>query len=151
MATQEPNNTLGRTTPRRPVFSWLVFFSSAAVVAFLAVELVYSVPAMKRLFQEWKLKLPAPTELLLELSDAFIAGGWIVFAAIPIILGFLAPRLSRTRKLRSPEDYARTINRLIATMIVGLSVLGMTVVVHIAMDLPMRALIEGISGNAAGR
>jgi len=35
----------------------------------------------------------------------------------------------------------------VATMIVGLAVMGIIVIFHVAMEMPMTTLIEGISGR----
>jgi type II secretory pathway component PulF len=128
-----------------------VFITSSLILGFLAFELLFSVQPMKFLFMDFHLKLPAATQFLLDVSDLFASGGWVIFILLPLVLGFLIPRLTRGQKIRTPEDYARILNRLIATMIVGLSILAIIVVFHVAMGLPMTTLIEGISGNQSGR
>ena len=132
--------------PRRR-FSWLAFFTSAAILGFLAFELVFSVRPMREVFIDFKLRLPAPTQIVLTTDDLFRSGGWVAFVAAPVLIGVLAPQLNKSNRVRTSEDYARILNRLIAAMIVGLSIMAIIVLLHVAMNLPMTNLIEGISGR----
>jgi hypothetical protein len=147
-----PDKASQTTLLRHPIsFSWIVFITSGAILGFLAFELLFTVPPMKLIFMDFHLRLPAATQLLLDMSDMFASGGWIAFVVVPIILGFLIPRLTQRQKVRTPEDYARILNRLIATMVIGLSIMAIIVVLQVAMGLPMTRLIEGISSSQAGR
>lgn len=135
--------------PRR--FSWLTFFASAAILLFVALVLGTYVPAMKVMFHDFHLELPAGTKILLEMSDLFFAGGWIAVIIVPVGLGFLAAWLSSRRPERSPADLARILDRCIAAMVAGLTILGIIIVTHILIWLPMVRLMQAMSPSPSGR
>jgi hypothetical protein len=134
----------------RTRFSWLAFFSATVVLGFLSLELAFYAPRMAAVFDDFHMRLPAATQAFLNLSDLFLRGGWIAFVLMPIGLGFLWPRLTAGPKIRSPEDYARILNRLIAASVTVLAILALLIITYIIMSLPMLSLIEGIS-NRHGR
>lgn len=136
---------------KRRRFSWLTFFASAAILLFVALILGKYVPAMRLLFRDFHMELPAATRVLLELSNLFLSGGWAAVIVVPVGLGFLMPWLSSRQAARTAADYARILDRLIAAMIVGLTILAMIIVTYIAMILPMFSLIEGMTSNASRR
>jgi hypothetical protein len=140
-----------QTSRKPPRFSWLTFFASAAILLFIAVVLGTYVPAMKLMFRDFHLELPAGTRILLELSDLFIAGGWTVVIVVPVGLGFLAAWLSSRRPERSAADLARTLDRCIAAMVAGRTILGIIVITHILIWLPMVRLMQAMSPSPSGQ
>ncbi len=112
-------------------FSWLALICSAFIVGFTALILIYVVPAMEPVFMDFKIELPWPTRVFLALSRLFVDGGWIVACLLPPALGFLLPVLQRRRSAWDAADYARAYNRMLGTMIVVVSILGLIVVTYI--------------------
>lgn len=64
--------------------SALFYPISIIVVAFIitAVIMIFVIPAFKELFQGFGANLPAPTLLLMAISDAFVAYWWAIFGGI---------------------------------------------------------------------
>lgn len=64
--------------------SALIYPISIIVVAFVitAVIMIFVVPAFKELFSSFGADLPAPTLLVMAISDAFVAYWWLIFSII---------------------------------------------------------------------
>lgn len=64
--------------------SALFYPVSIIVVAFVivAVIMIFVIPAFKELFSSFGAELPAPTMMLMELSDIFVAWWWAIFSVI---------------------------------------------------------------------
>jgi type IV pilus assembly protein PilC len=64
--------------------SALVYPISIIVVAFLitAIIMIFVIPAFKELFEGFGARLPAPTLLLMAISDTFVKYWWAIFGGI---------------------------------------------------------------------
>lgn len=64
--------------------SALFYPVSIIVVAFVivAVIMIFVIPAFKELFSSFGAELPAPTMMLMELSDIFVAWWWAIFSIV---------------------------------------------------------------------
>jgi len=64
--------------------SALFYPVSIIVVAFLitAVIMIFVIPAFKELFEGFGAKLPAPTMVLMNISDAFVTYWYLIFGGI---------------------------------------------------------------------
>jgi hypothetical protein len=148
----EPIPTLSyRTQPDLPRsrFSWLVFLTSGIIVCLVAFLLAVFFTKIKPIFADFKLELPAPTKFVLRLSEWFTGWGWIVAAGIPPALGFLAPRLAPRRVGFDIADYARLVDRMIAAMIIMLSIMTLLVITIVLILLPFFAMVEGITAQTS--
>jgi hypothetical protein len=80
--------------PARRRFSVPIFVISAVPTWGLAAMLVFVAPWFKQLYIGFKLKLPAPTQLLLEISDfANNQFGWVALVLLPFALALIVHRL----------------------------------------------------------
>jgi type IV pilus assembly protein PilC len=82
------------------------------VVAFLitAVIMIFVIPAFKELFSNFGADLPAPTVLVMTLSDLFVKYWWLIFGTIGGGLWFFFYTWKRSAKMQAAMD--RTMLRL---------------------------------------
>lgn len=76
---KEKAQTLKRKIIGAMVYPIVVILVAVAILSFI---LIYIIPKFKKIFQDFGMKLPAITELLLDISD-FVKDNWYVF---PLIL-----------------------------------------------------------------
>ena len=113
-----------------------VFIAAASCLVLLIVLVPLSqVTRFKRVFGAFKLKLPAPTRLVMQAADALTdikAHYWIWL--LPFVLPLLLARFSPIAR-----------NRIL--VLAGLLAALIAVMVTMATFLPMVALIDGITGS----
>src|SRR5688500_18783317 len=63
-------------------------------VAIVSMIMIVVIPKFKKIFDDFKLKLPAPTQLLINISDFMANNGWMYVLATPFVI-MLAWRLIR--------------------------------------------------------
>ncbi|MDB5297336.1 MAG: type secretion system protein [Phycisphaerales bacterium] len=54
-------------------------------VGIVSMIMIVVIPKFKKIFEDFKLKLPAPTEILIAMSDFMAGGGWMYIIAAPIV------------------------------------------------------------------
>jgi hypothetical protein len=121
---------------RRLTLGDFVFYAATTFLfeALLATPALLIHP-MKRVFEDFKLELPRPTEMVIHFYD--LLGGTYVFywgAALPFALPFLVGQMRRDVRGRL---------LLLVVLLAGLVVL----LAVVAMILPLYALIDGITGS----
>ncbi len=86
--------------------SALMYPISIIVVAFVitAVIMIFVVPAFKDLFSSFGADLPAPTLMVMALSDFFVSYWWAIFGAIGFGLWFFFYTWKRSEKMQSTMD-----------------------------------------------
>lgn len=86
--------------------SALVYPISILVVAFVitAVIMIFVIPAFKTLFQGFGADLPAPTLVVMAISDFFVSYWWAIFGSIGGGLWFFFYTWKRSEKLQSTMD-----------------------------------------------
>ncbi|MFV1922386.1 MAG: type II secretion system F family protein [Methylotenera sp.] len=86
--------------------SALMYPISIIVVAFVitAVIMIFVVPAFKELFSSFGADLPAPTLMVMALSDFFVSYWWAIFGAIGFGLWFFFYTWKRSEKMQSTMD-----------------------------------------------
>ena len=86
--------------------SALMYPTSIIVVAFVitAVIMIFVVPAFKELFSSFGADLPAPTLMVMALSDFFVSYWWAIFGAIGFGLWFFFYTWKRSEKMQSTMD-----------------------------------------------
>lgn len=86
--------------------SALFYPISIIVVAFLitAVIMIFVIPAFKELFEGFGAKLPAPTVLLMDISDAFVKYWYLIFGGIGGSLYAFFYFWKRSKKMQDTMD-----------------------------------------------
>jgi type IV pilus assembly protein PilC len=86
--------------------SALFYPVSIIVVAFVitAVIMIFVIPAFKDLFSSFGADLPAPTLLVMAMSDFFVQWWWVIFGGIGGGIYFLLQAWKRSRKVQMFMD-----------------------------------------------
>jgi len=86
--------------------SALFYPVSIIVVAFVitAVIMIFVIPAFKQLFDGFGADLPAPTLLVMAMSDFFVAYWWAIFGSIGGSIWFFFYTWKRSEKMQSTMD-----------------------------------------------
>jgi type IV pilus assembly protein PilC len=86
--------------------SALMYPISIIIVAFVitAVIMIFVVPAFKDLFSSFGADLPAPTLVVMAISDFFVSYWWAIFTAIGGGLWFFFYTWKRSEKMQSTMD-----------------------------------------------
>jgi type IV pilus assembly protein PilC len=86
--------------------SALMYPISVVVVAFVvvAVIMIFVVPAFKQVFSSFGADLPAPTLLVIGMSEFFVAWWWLIFGGIGGGLYFFFQAWQRNRKMQQYMD-----------------------------------------------
>jgi len=88
------------------VKSALIYPTSIIVVAFIitAVIMIFVVPAFKDLFSSFGADLPAPTLVVMGISDFFVSYWWAIFGAIGGGIWFFMYTWKRSEKMQETMD-----------------------------------------------
>jgi type IV pilus assembly protein PilC len=86
--------------------SALFYPISILVVAFIitAVIMIFVIPAFKDLFSNFGADLPAPTQVVIALSDFFVEYWWAIFGTIGFSVWFFFYTWKRSEKMQSTMD-----------------------------------------------
>src|SRR5690606_14367319 len=86
--------------------SALFYPVSILVVAFVitAVIMIFVIPAFKELFSSFGADLPAPTLIVMQISDYFVSYWWAIFGSIAGGLWFFFYTWKRSEKMQSTMD-----------------------------------------------
>jgi type IV pilus assembly protein PilC len=86
--------------------SALFYPISILVVAFIitAVIMLFVIPAFKELFSSFGADLPAPTLIVMAISDYFVAYWWAIFGSIGGALWFFFYTWKRSEKMQATMD-----------------------------------------------
>ena len=86
--------------------SALFYPISIIVVAFVitAVIMIFVIPAFKQLFSGFGADLPAPTLMVMQISDFFVAYWWAIFGTIGGTVWFFFYTWKRSEKMQSTMD-----------------------------------------------
>jgi type IV pilus assembly protein PilC len=86
--------------------SALFYPVSIIVVAFVitAVIMIFVIPAFKELFSSFGADLPAPTLVVMTISDFFVSYWWAIFSAIGGSLWFFFYTWKRSEKMQATMD-----------------------------------------------
>ncbi len=86
--------------------SALVYPVSIIVVAFVitAVIMIFVIPAFKELFSGFGADLPAPTVIVMGISDVFVEWWWAIFGSIGLGLWFFFYTWKRSEKMQNTMD-----------------------------------------------
>lgn len=84
-----------------------LFYPTAVIVVSIiitAVIMIFVVPAFKDLFKNFGADLPAPTLVLIAVSDFFVAYWWLIFGIMGGGAFFFFNALKRSKKLQAAVD-----------------------------------------------
>lgn len=86
--------------------SALFYPVAVLVVAFIitAVIMLFVIPAFKELFSSFGADLPAPTLIMMKISDVFVTYWWLIFGLIGGSLWFFFYTWKRSRKMQAVMD-----------------------------------------------
>lgn len=86
--------------------SALFYPVSIIIVAFIitAVIMIFVIPAFKELFSSFGADLPAPTLIVMSISDFFVAYWWAIFGSIGGGLWFFFYTWKRSQKMQATMD-----------------------------------------------
>jgi type IV pilus assembly protein PilC len=86
--------------------SALIYPISIIIVAFVitAVIMIFVIPAFKELFSSFGSELPAPTLIVMNISDIFVEWWWAIFGSIGFGLWFFFYTWKRSEKMQHTMD-----------------------------------------------
>jgi type IV pilus assembly protein PilC len=86
--------------------SALMYPISVIVVAFVvvAVIMIFVIPAFKSTFESFGADLPAPTLLVMAISEVFVAYWWLIFGSIGLGFYFFMQAWKRNEKVQMAMD-----------------------------------------------
>ena len=86
--------------------SALMYPTSVVVVAFVvvAVIMIFVIPAFKQVFSSFGADLPAPTMIVIAMSEFFVAWWWLIFGGIGGGLYFFFQAWKRNKKMQQTMD-----------------------------------------------
>ncbi len=91
---------------KQKIKSALMYPISVVVVAFVvvAVIMIFVIPAFKQVFSSFGADLPAPTLIVIAMSEFFVAWWWLIFGGIGGGLYFFFQAWQRNRKMQQFMD-----------------------------------------------
>ena len=86
--------------------SALMYPASVVVVAFVvvAVIMIFVIPAFKEVFSSFGADLPAPTLIVMAISEFFVAYWWLIFSAVGGGIYFFMQAWKRSEKMQKVMD-----------------------------------------------
>jgi len=100
---KEKAQSLKRKIIGAMVYPIVVILVAIAILSFI---LIYIIPKFKKIFADFQMKLPAITELLLDISDFFV-NNWYVFPIVIIGLWLMIKLLCLFKKGRYAWDWIK--------------------------------------------
>jgi type IV pilus assembly protein PilC len=135
--------------------SALFYPISILVVAFIitAVIMLFVIPAFKELFSSFGADLPAPTLIVMAISDYFVAYWWAIFGSIGGALWFFFYTWKRSEKMQS------TMDRLLLKMpifghlirIATIARFARTLSTMFAAGVPLVEALDSVAGASGNR
>ncbi|GHD74381.1 type II secretion system F family protein [Vogesella fluminis] len=86
--------------------SAMIYPAAIIATAFIitAVILIYVIPAFKELFSSFGADLPAPTQIVIWLSDLFVEYWWMVFGSIAVVIIGTVKLYQRSSRMQAALD-----------------------------------------------
>ena len=86
--------------------SALMYPASVVVVAFIvvAVIMIFVIPAFKEVFSSFGADLPAPTLIVMAISEFFVAYWWLIFGGVGGSIYFFLQAWKRSEKMQKVMD-----------------------------------------------
>jgi type IV pilus assembly protein PilC len=135
--------------------SALMYPISIVVVAFIitAVIMIFVVPAFKELFTGFGADLPAPTLLVMAISDFFVSYWWAIFGAIGGGLWFFFYTWKRSEKLQAVMDRLMLKLPIFGEVIrkATLARFARTLATMFAAGVPLVEALDSVAGASGNR
>jgi type IV pilus assembly protein PilC len=86
--------------------SALFYPVSIVIVAFIitAIIMIFVIPSFKQVFSSFGAELPAPTLIVMAISDFFVAYWWAIFSAVGGVIYALASAYKKSEAMRNTLD-----------------------------------------------
>jgi type IV pilus assembly protein PilC len=97
----ERSESLKRKVKGAMIYPVVVVMVAVGILTFIMLKIV---PVFKTMFDEFGLKLPAPTELLISISNWVVAYGWFTIPLIPVVLWLFVKLLRKFKEGRMGWD-----------------------------------------------
>jgi len=128
---------------------------SILVVAFIvtAVIMIFVIPQFKELFQSFGAGLPAPTLVVMQISEIFVSYWWLIFGSIFGAAYFLANALKRSEKLQFARDRLMLKLPVVGDMVRKATVARWTRTLStmFAAGVPLVEALDSVAGAAGNR
>ena len=128
---------------------------SILVVAFIvtAVIMIFVIPQFKELFQSFGAGLPAPTLVVMQISEIFVGYWYIIFGSIFGAGYFLANALKRSEKLQFARDRLMLKLPVVGDMVRKATVARWTRTLStmFAAGVPLVEALDSVAGAAGNR
>jgi len=135
--------------------SALYYPVSIIIVAFVitAVIMIFVIPAFKELFTSFGADLPAPTKVVMAISDYFVAYWWAIFGSIGGALWFFFYTWKRSEKMQA------TMDRLLLKLpifghlirIATIARFARTLSTMFAAGVPLAEALDSVAGASGNR
>src|SRR5439155_18357126 len=129
------------TTAGARRFSFAGFFAGCAFVALISRLMVMVVPHFETAFKDFGARLPAVTQLVLDISRWFRGRGWIPVCLIPFVVGLIVPFLLPA------EPGQRRIGAEWVFIVLLCLAIAIGLFVAVALYMPMITLMQSVSGG----
>ena len=126
--------------PRRAFFSPTAFLVVAVPIVLVYAMLFLFLPRIERMYADFGTKLPAATQIVLNMARFAQSWGYAPAVAIPVAAGLLVPRFAR--RSTTPRS-----TRLLVLLFINFVALILIFVAIIVVMLPWYQMMDNISGN----
>jgi type IV pilus assembly protein PilC len=139
---------------KRRVKGAMVYPAIVLVIAFgvVGVLIAFVVPTFEKMFKDMGGSLPAPTQLLIDISKGF-RSGWYIYLGVPA--GIIAAFVTWTRKGRGQEIWHDTLLKmpLFGTLVrkVGVARFTRTLGTMLSSGVPILDALEIVARSAGNR
>lgn len=135
--------------------SALVYPTSIIVVAFgiTAVIMIFVIPAFKELFTSFGAELPAPTLVVMAISDVFVKWWWAIFGAIGLGGWFFFYTWKRSVTMQSNMDRLMLKLPVIGSLIRKATIarFSRTLATMFAAGVPLVEALDSVAGATGNR
>ena len=131
------------SSPRRTIFSWNVFLTTAVVMLFYEGFFLIVVPSMERVYGDFKIALPPPTAIILRISHHMVPLGGVALACVPLALAVLVPLLTPPPSGTDPKTARRPYRR--TAQFIRIVLMLLLVAMIVAVVLPIYSLITAMT------
>ena len=135
--------------------SALVYPTSIIVVAFVitAVIMIFVIPAFKELFSGFGANLPAPTLIVMAMSDFFVNWWWAIFGSISGGLWFFFYTWKRSEKMQSTMDRLMLKLPIIGEIIRKATIarFARTLATMFSAGVPLVEALDSVAGASGNR
>jgi type II secretory pathway component PulF len=146
VSTSPPIHPLGYenpSSPRRTIFSWNIFLTTAAVMLLYGGFFLIVVPSMERVYGDFKIALPTPTAIILRISHHMVPLGGVALACVPLTLAVLVPVLAPLPSGADPKTARRPYRR--TAQFIRILLMLVLVAMVVAVVLPIYSLITAMT------